>query len=160
MSPKMIFTMFAVFFLSFSTCFAHANYDTDDEKKFDKTNSCSNCNLSNASIYGSHQHAYLEGANISNASLQGDYTRADFSNVLGVKAYLHDASEAKFINGVFIEARFNGNFTNADFTNANLHGADMSNTNLYGARISTQQLIDVKSLCDAILPDGRKGMCR
>ncbi len=45
----------------------------------------------------------------------------------------------------------------------NLNGAfvngDHRHADLVGAKISAQQLMDVRSICDAILPDGTKGKC-
>ncbi len=159
MNVKLMLICFSVVFMISTVGYAKPNYDASDLKKFQETNACRNCNLSNASVYGDHRHADLVGANISDASFHGDNTMADFSNVVGTKAYISDGSEAKFINAVLIDASFDGNFTNADFSNAVVRGASFSHTNLYGAKISAQQLMDVRSICDAILPDGTKGKC-
>ncbi len=150
---------FSALFIISSTCYAKPNYDANDLKKFQESNACRSCNLSNAYIYGDHRHADLVDANISDASFQGDNTMADFTNVIGTKAYISNGSDAKINNAILIDAQFSGNFTNADFSNAVLRGASFSHTNLYGAKITSQQLSDARSVCDAILPDGTKGKC-
>ncbi len=138
---------------------AAIRYDQEEAKKFNETNQCVGCNLSNG-YFSDHRKANLEHANLSGASFSGDNTKSDYTNVNGIQATFSNGSEAKFNNAVLIDARFGGNFTYADFTDANLQGADLANVNLFGAKITDQQLQQARTVCNAILPDGLKGSCK
>jgi uncharacterized protein YjbI with pentapeptide repeats len=142
------------------TNLAHATtrYDQNDQKKFIETNQCIGCNLSN-DIFANHPKANLDHANISSTYFYGDNSKSNYSNTNGIRAFFSSGSNAKFNNAILIDAKFDGNFTNADFTGANLQGANFTSANLFGAKISEQQLKQASSVCNAILPDGVKGDC-
>lgn len=135
-------------------------YDADDVKKFKETNECVSCNLTNTRFWDDHRKANLQHANISGAGFHGDNTKSNYSNANCIKTHFSDGSEAKFNSAILIDADFSGNFTNADFTNANLRGANLANTNLFGATLSDKQLKEASTVCNAILPDGSKGICK
>lgn len=138
-------TLGVLFCLGISSL-AYANslrFNQDDVQKFNTTNVCVSCDLSNASINGNHSQANLSGANLSNAI--GSYINLSQANL----------QNANLTNGTFSSA----NFSEADFTGAAVYQADFGFANLYKAKITPEQLSQVKSLCNATLPDGSKGSC-
>ncbi|HEX2549514.1 MAG TPA: pentapeptide repeat-containing protein, partial [Gammaproteobacteria bacterium] len=96
-------------------------FDTDELLQFEKTNRCSGCDLSGATL-GNHSRAQLDHANLSNINLfySGDQllnlSAADLRNANLSHANLSDAD-----------------LSMADLTGASLDGAFLYRTNLYGA---------------------------
>jgi len=131
------------FYLGSSAYANNLAFNQDDVQKFNATNACVDCDLSNASLYGNHSQANLSGANLSNAS--GSYINLSQANL----------QTANLTNATFNAA----NFSEADFTGAGVYQADFGSANLYKAKITPEQLSQVKSLCNATLPDGSKGSC-
>ena len=122
---------------------ANLRFNQDDVQKFNTTNSCVNCDLSNAQLNGDHSQVNLTGANLSNA--KGSYI--NLSQTILINANLS--------NSYFSSA----NFSQADFSGAAIYQADFSYANLYKAKMTLEQLSQLKSVCNATLPDGSKGLC-
>ncbi len=112
-------------------------------------------NLVNASINNANfTEAKLNGINLSGASLGStNFTKADLSN-----ANLRGAN-LEYAN--LTEAILKG----ADFTKdtklsaAKLRRADLTGANLKGVNLSNTDLTDA-NFCNAIMPDGSKGICK
>ncbi|MFZ9036420.1 MAG: pentapeptide repeat-containing protein, partial [Francisellaceae bacterium] len=107
----------------------------------------------------------LEGANISGAIINmANNTGSNFSGVIATKTqFFHQIastySHVDFSNAILIESDFSyANLTEARFDGANVRDANFSNANLYGA--TGINFAVVKSVCDAIMPDGSKGVCK
>lgn len=158
LSRKLILLTFTLMIAGLAQA-AAVHYDANEFKRFNETNECVGCNLSNGS-FSDHRKANLQHANLSGTFFSGDNTRSNYSYANGTQSAFTNGSEAKFNHAVLIDTRFFGNFTYADFTNANVQGANFADANLYGAKITDQQLKQAKSVCAAILPDGLKGTCR
>ncbi len=138
-----------VLFLGLSLCLITISYAENltfnpaDLQKFNTTNSCVECDLSNASLSGNHSQANLTDTNLSSSI-------GDFINL----------SEAVLIGTNLTNSRFiKANFSQADFSNAALYQADFSNANLYKAKMTTEQISQLKSVCNATLPNGSMGPC-
>ena len=89
-------------------------------------------------------------------------TLSNYSGAVATKVSFHHQlgtySQANFTNAILVEADFAyANLTNAKFEGANVRDTDFSNANLYGA--TGINFAEVKSVCDAIMPDGSKGKC-
>lgn len=107
--------------------------------------------------------ANLSGANLSRTDLSGvnfeevdlstsDLLRTNLSFANLTKANLGDANlgGSNLRNAVLRET----NLESADLSGAILEGADLSGANLLNALVTSNQLTDVSSLKDAIMPDG------
>lgn len=138
--------LIAIFLFSFGsiTYASSLQFNQDDLQRFSTTNSCPGCDLSNAIINGDHSQANLKDADLSNA--KGSYINLAQSNLVN----------ANLSNSNFDSA----NFSQADFSGAGLYQADFSFANLYKANITVEQLAELKSVCNATLPDGSKGSCQ
>jgi uncharacterized protein YjbI with pentapeptide repeats len=100
--------------------------------------------------------ANLIGANLSSLSRSPEMRKNPPKSV-GISFSRAHLTGAKFLradlrNVYFVEAEL----SNVDFSGADLTGADFTEANLHGALISAEQLATVKSLEDAIMPDGTK----
>jgi len=112
-------------------------------------------NLVNASINNANfTEAKLNGINLSSASLGGtNFTKADLSNanLRGANLEYTDLTDA--------------NLKGADFTKdtklsaAKLRRANLTDANLKGVNLSNTDLTDA-NFCNAIMPDGSKGICK
>jgi hypothetical protein len=92
----------------------------------------------------------LFGANLSGADLR----RLKLS---GVKRNDVTLSNADLSGTDLSDVNLNGaDLDGANLSGANLQGADLSGADLTGAKISKEQLVTVKSLKGAIMPDGTK----
>jgi uncharacterized protein YjbI with pentapeptide repeats len=102
--------------------------------------------LNNANL----NHANLSSANLGRADL-GDATLA---SAIITNTFLADA----VLSGtILIKANLTGaNLTGANLTGADLTGADLTGADLTGAIITTPQLVQAKSLENAVMPDGKK----
>ncbi|WP_440993584.1 pentapeptide repeat-containing protein [Cysteiniphilum litorale] len=150
----------------FSTQISIANlkYDPSQYSQFQKTGECPNCDLSSIKdivIYGIDAPYNLQKANISQSFIGiGNNTLSNYSETIAVNTNFGRGcySQANFKNAILINSNFiDTNLTYADFSGANVDGADFSDANLYGSiGINFNK---VKSICNAIMPDGSKGKC-
>ncbi len=97
----------------------------------------------------------LKNSDFSNARLSwADFWKANLSGA--------NFSNANLTNCVFTQTNLQGatfagaNLKNARLEEANLKNADLTNANLQWSRILLRQLKTVKSLKNAIMPDGTK----
>lgn len=145
-----------------TTVAAKTLYNPTQLTQFQNTNKCSGCDLSNAAIYGNHSGAYLSNANLTGLVTDPcDLSQSNFSgaNLSGSKINAN-LSYANFHNAILTNAFFyNDNLEFADFTGAFMKDMNLSGADLYGAKITPTQLADVKTVCNAILPDGSRGKC-
>lgn len=103
-------------------------------------------------------HTYLTNADLTNADLTGanlsdaDLTNADLTNADLTNGHLSDAhlSDAHLSHANLTDAILTG----ADLTDAFLTGTDLSHAILSGSTVTQQQLDDVSSCKDTILPPG------
>ncbi|ODN41540.1 pentapeptide repeat-containing protein [Piscirickettsia litoralis] len=146
---------------------ANLMYSQGDINQFKSTNKCPGCDLSSIdnfslSVGDNHSsadlskadltktsfvhsicltHANLEDMNFSNGNAaSSNFSYADARNAVFVDSYLEDAV-----------------FSYADLTGSTFINADVNNANFYGAK--GLNLKGVKNECNAILPDGSKGVC-
>lgn len=120
-------------------------YNPDQLKQFEQTNTCKNCDLQHASMAGiTHNKANLEGSDLRGVQAHG----ANFieANLAKTNWELADLSSA--------------NLSGADLSGANLTGVNFQFANLTDAKISEAQLKQAANICDAILPDGKKSPCK
>ncbi len=95
----------------------------------------------------------LKNSDFTNANLyRADFWKADLSNADFSNADLTNCifTQANLQNAIFVGA----NLKNARLEEANLNNADFTNANLQWTHISLNQLMNVKSLENAIMPDG------
>lgn len=148
--------------LCFSSCFTiHAVAATQSYPelyRFELTNHCSGCDLSNATITANHSNAVLDNANLTNINSWersvnfsgGIFTNTNFSN-----AYLIyvNFSNARLVSANLSGAFLSGaNFTNANLTGAQFYGANVAYANFTGA--TDLDLTNVAVACNVVMPDG------
>jgi uncharacterized protein YjbI with pentapeptide repeats len=138
------------------------SYNTKEFAHFNQTGSCKNCDLSGAIIsvkYNIYPPYNLKGSNMSNAAFSiGNASGSDFSDIKAIRskfAYNSTLSKSNFTNAILIDSEFIGvNLMYANFKNANLQGVNFMGSNLYGAK--NINFSDVKNICNAIMPNGKK----
>ena len=104
--------------------------------------------------------AALAGVNLMGANLTGaDFIKADLGGANLSKANLREAhmfdtnlNSANLQNAILRNAYL----AEADLSKANLDRADFREANLVRAAISPEQLVRIKSLQGAVMPDGKK----
>lgn len=140
----------------------------------------STCNHDGAMLHGANlshgspdsgKQLLLSGADLSNVNFSCfsaepngvNFSRANLTNAILSNTSFRGLRVTTFSQAIIINATFsNSNLSGADFSYANLTGtsfvgADLGLANLFGAK--GLDLTGVKSVCDAILPDGTKGKC-
>lgn len=134
--------------LVFSSAYATKFYNTKDVAKFEKTNKCPGCDLSDATLSQNHSGAMLSNANLSNINMYGDEGK-------NVRINLSDANltNANLSGANLTQANFSG----ADLTGAHLDGAYVAAANFYGAK--GVDLSRVHELWCVILPNGETSKC-
>jgi hypothetical protein len=139
-------------------------YTPDQETQFTETGVCVGCDLTSTvlSTNSDVQTPYnLENSNISNSTYaNSNNTLSNFGNIVAIQTSFvgRNYSQVNFESAILIEANFRkAVLTNANFTNANVRDATFEMANLYGA--IGIDFASVKSVCDAIMPDGSKGKC-
>lgn len=148
----------------------HANlkFNPSQMQQFMETNQCPNCDLSNGSLdWGGnkiHANAVLTNANLSEMAndVGMSLPNSDFSGAImsGISLSSADLSHARLINAILVNADLSySDLSNSDCQGAVFINADLSNSNLQNSNISSAQLATVKSVCNAILPDGQIGKC-
>lgn len=157
--------------LSFGVCQANLKYVQSDYLKFRKTGSCPNCDLTQISTFDVENNVYspfdLSGADVSESflGLYGNFSGSDFQKATGCRTKFSinglktaTYSHSNFSNAILVEADFtNADLSFTDFNGANVRDADFTKANLYGS--TGINFAEVKSVCDAIMPDGSKGKC-
>lgn len=100
----------------------------------------------------------LEFSDFSGVTMDRPYfTKAAMEAVNFQNAFI---TEGKFINAWMPRVNFKkATLRRCDFSNAKLSGVDFSEADLEGSILSDEQLQSVKSLCNAILPNGKKMGC-
>ncbi len=128
----------------------------------------SSANLTNATLYGADlteadlSVATLTNANLTNATLFGaDLSNATLKSTTLTNASLNGANlsyanltNANLTNVTFGPIDITFEHTNVSLRGTNLRGAILRGANLHGANLTQQQLDQVKSCFDAILPPG------
>ncbi len=166
MLKKMKNTSLCFSILSFtilSTKFVYANplVEPSDWQEFVTTNSCVNCNLSEAPFANGHQNADLAGANLSGSSFisGNDYSGSNFLGANLTKADLEDSdlSSSNLENTQFQLAILD----NVNLTNTNIQGTNFSEASLNGANFLGATGLTDEQICsetgatdNTILPDG------
>ncbi|WP_440993583.1 pentapeptide repeat-containing protein [Cysteiniphilum litorale] len=150
---------------------ANLKYNPSQYSQFQNTGSCPKCDLTgitNFYVNGNVDAPYdLEGANISESFLGSmhNFSGSNFQGVTACKTkfstndpLIWTYSKSNFSNAILIESVFhNADLSYTNFNGANVRDVDFSNANLYGA--TGINFTEVKSVCDAIMPDGSKGKC-
>ena len=165
-------------------CFSHLifaeniQYQPRDYATFIATGKCANCDLSgtdlsedmsktisNTGNINFYNNANLQGANITNTafSVRGmNLQNSNFANALGSNSnfYYAQLDNSVFTNAILEYSNFAfANLSNVDFTGADLKGARFDNAILVKAKITQQQLSNIASFCNAVLPDGTVNKC-
>ena len=164
MNKKLFLTAFLSLPLSFSA-YANLKFDPAKLDRFYKTGSCQNCDLSNAKIHVPskiHQPFNLQGADISNSSIEFDNDLShEYSNYTNLTAIGTIFGNHRYAFGNFKGANLRGakfvgaNLRYANFRDADVHDVDFSGAKLWGTRGINFK--DVKSVCNADMPDGSRG---
>ncbi len=142
--------------------FANLKYDPNDLDKFNSTNQCIGCDLSNSTLSGNHSKAILQSSNLTSSVIFNTFSQSDFTYVNGSHGSWSSTnfSYANFSNAILNATKFTwADLEFSNFSNAVVMGADFSQADLYGAKITSDQLATAASVCNAIFPDGTKGKC-
>lgn len=136
---KLKYSFLALALFCSMTAYANFHSSPQDEKHFEETNECINCDLSQSYLYDTmHDHANLAGALLVGADLRNShFERADFTRASLVSVHLDNAFLA-----------------NADFSDANLSNASLMGASLYRAKISDTQLNSLSDSRCVIFPNG------
>ena len=130
--------------LTFSSTYAAPSYNNKHLEKFENTNACPRCDLSNALISENHSGANLASANLSNINLSENNLKINLSGA--------NLTNVNFSGANLIQANLSG----ADLTGAHFDGAYLYGANLYHATGVALSHVDV---CNVILPNGELGSC-
>lgn len=137
-----------------------ASFAPEDEKKFNITNECLNCDLTQSDFRSeTHNNANLAGSLMVNAQL--DNAHFNQANFHGVNfQYVHashlEARNCNFTHAILSNSDLSESFlSNCDFSDADLNNVNFSHANLYKTKISNDQLKQTNNLTCAILPDGK-----
>lgn len=151
--------MALMFSFPFNITYAAAAYIPADLEKFEKTHSCIGCDLSEVKLtWGDYSSADFTNSLLVKATLCADFYTTNFSGARLMYSHIHiQASGSNFAGADLTGASMiNSNFTSSNFKGAKLTGADLTDTNLAGTNLTPEQLASTQSLSCAILPDGTR----
>lgn len=141
----------------FNLAYAGATYIPGDLDRFEKTHTCIGCDLSEVKLtWGDYSSANFTNALLVKATLCADFYTTNFSGAKLMYSHIHiQGSGSNFSRANLTGASIiNSNLTSSDFSGAILTGVDFTDTNLAGTNITKEQLASTKSLSCTILPDG------
>ncbi|MFZ2314537.1 MAG: pentapeptide repeat-containing protein [Gammaproteobacteria bacterium] len=145
------------FGLSLNTVYASAAYIPADLEKFEKTHSCVGCDLSEVKLtWGDYSSADFTNALLVKATLCADFYTTNFTGARLMYSHIHIQASGSNFSGADLTGAslINSNFTSSNFKGAKLTGADLTDTNLASTNLTPEQLASAESLSCAILPDG------